>query len=134
MAAVTLVRPKFVSPVGYEVFDKGVTTEVILAGQLVKQGASGWALNPTNNAYPSAVAAQDFYAGQGGCDFLIIGEMDGFTGLTPGAPLFPSASAAGGIDTTAFVAYNAATTPAVAVPAAPQMRAATTTRIRFNFV
>ncbi len=130
MAAVTRVRPLFVSPVGYEVFDKGTVTEAILAGQLVKQTAAGWSLNPTTNAYPSAVAAKPYYLGQGGCDFLIQGEMDGFSGLTAGDPLYPSSTVAGGIDTTAFQTF--ATTPAVT--ATPQMRAATSTRIRFNFV
>lgn len=124
--------PKFVSPPGYEVVDVGTATETILKGQLVVRTASGWSKAPAGTAYAHGVALKNYAAGQGGCDFLISGEMDGYDmsgGITPGAPIYPSASVAGGLQSDVL---TVATTPAVTVT--PQMRAVTTSRIRFNFV
>lgn len=121
MAAVTKVRPKFVSPNGYEVVDKGTLTEAVTAGDLLVYGVAGISKAAPGAVEAHGIATQDGYAGQGGFDVLIQGEMDGFSGLTPGAPLYPSATVAGGLDTTA---------PASAVA---RVRAVTATRIRVNF-
>lgn len=127
-------KPKLCSPVGYEMVDVGIATEVILAGQLVVQDASGWSKCPINQPDAHGVALKDYAANQGGCDFLIKGEMDGFTiaggaDLTPGVALYPSTTTAGAISNTA---QSIATTPVV--PYTPRMRACGKNRIRFNFV
>lgn len=125
-------KPKLVSPPGYEVVDVGTATEAISSGQLVVRTASGWSKAPAGTQFAHGVALKDYIAGQGGCDFLIQGEMDGYDasgGITPGAPIYPSASVAGGLQTDVL---TVATTPAVTVT--PQIRAATATRLRFNFV
>lgn len=124
-------KPKWVGPVGYEVIDVGTATEAIASGQLVVRGASGWSKCPTNVTEAHAVAMKDYAAGQGGCDFLVQGEMDGYDaagGITPGADIFPSASVAGGLQTDA---RTIATTPTVSYPV--KIRAVTATRLRFNF-
>jgi hypothetical protein len=126
MAAVTRVKARPCSPAGYEVNDKGVAVEAWVAGDLLTNGASGWSKAATGTKIAHGIGLQDAYAGQGNCSIGIQGEMDGFSGLTPGAALYPSASVAGGIDTTA-----AEIATGVAVP---QIRAATATRIRFSFV
>jgi hypothetical protein len=135
MAAVTVVKARPVTPVGYEVNDgPGFSaTEDLVAGNLLVLGASGWSKTPTNTVEPHGICLKDCPSGFTP-DVGIQGEMDGFSGLTPGAPLYPSGSTAGGIDTTATTFYNAATTPAVAVPASARIRAVSTTRIRFNFI
>lgn len=115
-------KPKLVSPPGYEVVDHGVATEVILSGQLVALGASGWSKLAANQLDFDGVALHDCAAGEGGCSFLIQGEMDGYLAMTPGTDLFPSASVAGGIQTD------------VVASAPVRMKAVTATRIRFNCV
>lgn len=134
MAAITVVKARPVTPVGYEVNDSGVLTEDVTAGQLLSNGAGGWSKCPTNQVEPDGIALQDGYAGQGNFPVGIQGEMDGFSGLTPGAKLYPSGSVAGGIDTSAPVYYTVATTPVVNVPVVSKLKAVTATRIRFNFV
>ena len=139
MAAVTRVlhytRP--VSPPGYEVNDKGQAAVDLVAGDLliITNATPGngfervWdkALVSTDNAH--GIALMDAKVGAI-TSVGIQGEMDGFSGMTPGAPLYPSTSVAGGLDTTA--PDYAATTPAV--PSIPNVRAITVTRIRYNFV
>jgi hypothetical protein len=134
MAAVTRVKARPVTPAGYEVVDKGIAVEAWVAGDLLVNGASGWSKAPTGTLLAHGIALQDAYAGQGGCSIGLHGEMDGFSGLTPGDPLYPSGAVAGGLDTTAAVWSAAATTPAVSVGVQPQIRAATATRIRYLFV
>jgi hypothetical protein len=134
MAAVVRVKCRPVSPVGYEVNDVGVAVTAWVAGDLLTNGAGGWSKAAAGTLLAHGIALQDAYAGQGGCSIGIQGEMDGFSGLTPGDPLYPSASVAGGLDTTAASWYGVATTPAVAVPVQPQIRAAKATRIRYLFV
>jgi hypothetical protein len=130
MAAVTVVKCRPVTPPGYEVNDKGTLTEDVVAGNLLSLGSSGWSKCPTDQVEPDGIALQDGYSGQANFPVGIHGEMDGFSGLTPGAKLYPSGSVAGDIDTTAPT--YAATTPAV--PAVAKIKAANTTRIRYNFV
>jgi hypothetical protein len=111
-----------VTPVGYEVVDKGKLTQDVVAGDLLTLGASGWSKAAAGAAEAHGIALQNGYNGQAGFSVGIQGEMDGFSGMTPGAPLFPSGSVAGGLDTTQ-------PTDAVA-----RVRAVTATRIRYNFV
>lgn len=134
MAAVTRVKGRPCTPVGYEVVDKGKVTEAVTAGDLLVNGAAGWSKAAAGAINAHGIALQDYYANQEGCSIGIQGEMDGFSGLTPGAPLYPSGAVAGGLDTTAPVYYTAATTPAVNVPAQPNIRAATASRIRYSFI
>lgn len=125
-------KPKLCSPPGYEVVDVGTATEIIACGQLVVRTATGWTKAPAGTLYAHGVALKDYGAGQGGCDFLIQGEMDGYDmagGIVPGTVIYPSASVAGGLQSDAL---TIATTPAV--PVTPTMRAVTASRIRFNFV
>lgn len=120
MAAVTRGTARVCTPVGYEVVDKGKLTEAVVAGDLLKNGASGWSKLPAAATEADGIALKNYYAGQDGCDIGIHGEMDGWSGLTPGAPLYPSVSVAGGLDTTAAGVIR--------------VKAATTTRIRYSFV
>lgn len=119
-AAVSRGTVRVCTPVGYEVVDKGTATESMVAGDLVKNGASGWGKCPAGATEADGIALKNYYAGQQGCDFGIHGEMDGFSGLTPGTPLYPSGATAGGLDTTAAGLIR--------------VKAVTSTRIRYNFV
>ena len=130
MAAVTKVRPRPVSPPGYEFKDRAQAAEDIDVGELVVINTD----TPSNgyeyvvelapaDAEPQAIdgiALMDAKAG-GICSIGIIGEMDGFSGMTRGNRLYPSATVAGGIDTVATTNLNA------------NMKAVTASRIRFNF-
>lgn len=134
MAAVTRVTARPVTPVGYEFYDSGTLTEDVTAGDLLINGASGWSKATTSTVNAHGIALQDGYSGQANFPIGVQGEVDGFSGMTPGTALYPSGSTAGGLDTTAPTFYPAATTPAVAVPAQPNVRAVSATRIRFSFV
>ena len=100
----TKVRPCV--PVGYEVVsDVRVVTENVTAGDLLILGPNGW--SRSTNATPAnkrGFAAQDYAAGRADCSIFTSGELDGFTGLVPGDPLYPSATA-GAIDTTALAGF-----------------------------
>lgn len=138
MAAVTRVKARPVTPVGYEVNDKGTLTEDVTAGdQLVISGESGgvktWSKAPTDAIEADGIALTDGFSG-GVADVGIQGEMDGFSGMTVGDLLYPSGSTAGGLDTTATTFYSAATTPAVAVPAPARVKAIGATRIRYSYL
>jgi hypothetical protein len=105
MAAVTRVKARVVTPVGYEVVSPAQTvTENVTAGDLLILGASGWSRSPnTTPAAKHGFAAQDYVAGQSDCSVLFAGEMDGWSGLTPGAPLYPGAT--GGLDDAAVTGF-----------------------------
>lgn len=129
MAAIVVVKAKNCTPVGYEVNDTCVLSEAVTAGNLLK--FTGTLSNgvPVMGKAPIAgiteadgIAFQDGYAGQQGYSYGVQGEMDGFSGLTPGAPLYPSSAVAGGIDTTAIA------------NATVRVKAIRAGRIRFNFV
>lgn len=122
MAAVTRNKAIFVSPPGYEVNDAGTLTEDVTAGDLLTNGATGWSKAAAGVAEAHGIALTDGYSGQANFDIGIHGEMDGFSGMTPGASLYPSGAVAGGLDTTQ---------PAGAVT---RVRASTDTRIRYSFV
>lgn len=96
MAELTLIKGKYNTVPGYEVVRRGVATEALTAGSAVVQSATGWSKAPAGSTDFHGVAIQDYIAGQGGCDFLIQGEYDGFSGLTPGANVFVSTTVAGG--------------------------------------
>jgi hypothetical protein len=132
MAAVTVVKARPVSPPGYEVNDKGQAAVDLTAGTLVNITTATpglgyekvWdkaAANAATNAH--GIVLQDCKAGAT-AEIGIQGEMDGFSGLTPGSELYPSATVAGGIDTTA----NTAGAPA------SRIYAVTASRIRYSFV
>jgi hypothetical protein len=129
MAAVTVGTLHPDTPPGYEYNDKGQAATAIAKGQLlvVTTATPGagyvtvWDKAPTTTTDPAGIALMDAAAG-GTVSVGIRGEMDGFTGLTPGAFLYPSATVAGGIDTSK---------PAGAVE---RMRAVSATRVRYAFV
>lgn len=128
MAAVTRVKSRPTTVVGYEVNDKGSAAEALTAGDLLKiTGATAndapvWSRLPAGQTEADGIALQDFYAGQAGISVGIHGEMAGFSGLTPGAPLYPSATVAGGLDTSAVAGSTI------------RVKARTATSIRFCFV
>jgi hypothetical protein len=95
------VKARVCTPVGYEVVDRGKAVTAWTAGDQLKNGDGGWSKLPAGAAEADGIGLMDAYAGQDGCDIGIHGEMDGFSGMTPGTPLYPSASVAGGLDTTA---------------------------------
>lgn len=132
MAAVTRntqARPSM--PPGYENTAAGITLagEAIEAGDLVYlNGTSGWELATSTEALAGkqlAFAAQDYDAGRNDCSFLIEGELEYGSGMTPGAPLYPGA-VAGDLDDAAYEL-------AVGVDAPPMIWAQTATSIRFRF-
>lgn len=106
MAAVVKVKPRFVSPVGYEEIDVCELTEVVAAGDLLEYTGVISDNMPLMRKLPAAanaeadgIALQAGFAGQRGFDVGIVLEMDGFSGLTPGDPIHSSAAVAGGLDT-----------------------------------
>jgi hypothetical protein len=140
MSAVTRVKARHVAPVGYEYIVRGRVSETLTAGdQVVQTGTTSdghpvYSKAGTSVTAAHGIALEDATAIGQLIDIGKVGEMDGFSGMTPGADIFPSASTAGGLDTTAPAAYSVATTPAVAVPALPKVRALTATRIFYNYV
>jgi len=130
MAAVTTpttFRP--VSVPGYEVNQDGAQAgAAITKGQLLILSGAAPAAGFVNVWVPATAAATEAHGialmssaiGQV-AEVGIQGEADNFAGLTPGAGLYPSATIAGGIDTT----------PAAGAPT--RVRAISATRIRFNF-
>lgn len=129
MAAVNADAPRFVSPAGYEVFDKVELSGDVEAGETLKYtGAmsNGQAVVqkcPAGSA-PDGIAVKDGYDGQRGFDMAVQGEIDGYSGLTPGAQLYQSGASAGALDD----ADGGGSNPEIPV------KAVTETRIRFNFV
>lgn len=131
MAAVitpTTFRP--VTPPGYEVNQDGAQAGVaITKGQLLILSGAAPAAGFVNVWVPATAAAAEAHgialmssaAGQV-AEVGIQGEADNFAGLTPGAPLYPSATVAGGIDSTQPTG------------APTRVRAISATRIRFSFV
>lgn len=126
MAAVTRVDCILVSPPGEFGGDKGYCTAAVEAGQpVIIAGTTPpnrlWShsVSPASGTTANGIALKDCGAG-GTVEYAFYGEMDGYSGLTPGAPL----TIVGGlVDTTA--------------PAAGVRRdivAVTPTSIRFSFV
>ena len=130
MAAVTRVKARPVLIPGYEVNDDGQAKVALVAGDglvIVADTPTRSGFNrvydkaPTTATEHHAIALMDAKAG-GKVEAGIHGEIDGFSGLTPGVPIYPSGTVAGGLDTTA---------PAGAVI---RMRAVSATRIRYTLV
>jgi hypothetical protein len=125
-------------PPGYEYVappKHAVAAEDLEAGELCYLDEDGWHLATATEAVAGSrlgFAAQDYAEGRQDCSILFQGELDGFSGMTPGAPIYPSAGTAGGLDTSAPAYYAAATTPAVSVPAAPRIWALSATSIYFD--
>lgn len=93
-----------VTPTAYEFYDRGTATEDILAGQLVKIGAAGVSLAAGGQVAPSGMAIAPAAAGEV-VEFGRQCEIDGFTGMTPGARLYASASVAGNLDDAALAGF-----------------------------
>lgn len=129
MAAVTFGTLRPITVPGYEVNDKGQAATDILKGQLLIITAATpgagfdavWDKATTATLDPHGIALMDAKTGAL-VSVGIQGEMDGFTALVPGNPVYPSASVVGGIDT------------ALPAGAPTRIRAKTATRIRYSFV
>ena len=122
MAAVARVRPILVSPPGMEVVDRGYALDDVLAGDPVIISATAapsreydCAIEKATGTTVHGFALKDTKAG-GLCEFASQGELDGFTGLTPGAAL---TVVAGAIDNTA---PGAGVTPTIRVVNASRIR------------
>lgn len=129
MAAITAVDPILVSPVGYESAQHGYAGDDFEAGDLVIISGSApdarWDCNyePASGATAHGIVLRDCAEG-GTVDVAYEGEMDGFSGLTAGAPL---SVVSGAIDSAAPT--QADTDPAITYT----IRAVSATRIRFRF-
>lgn len=131
MAAVAKTsRIRSATRVGYEVNDKGQAKTAIAAGDLVVITADAPARGYetvydrapiTGITEAHGIALKPAVAG-GTVEVGIKGEMDGFTGLVPGTPLYPSTATVGGIDTTAIAG------------APVRARAVTPTLVRYSFI
>lgn len=123
---ITVVKARPCSPAGYEVNDKTTASlpllSAVVAGDLLALGSTGWDKTATSATDADGIALRPGYAGEVGFDIGIQGEMDGFSGLTPGAGLYPSLTTAGKIETVG----NSG--------AVKRIKAVRTTRIRFNFI
>lgn len=124
MAAVTKVAVAFVSPVGEYMSQRGYANENLEAGDpVVVDGASPstkWDIAYSKadaEEFCDGVVYRDVLAG-GTVEVVEQGEMDGYSGLTPGAAY---TVVGGAIDTTA---------PAAGIR--PQFRALNATRIRVS--
>jgi hypothetical protein len=74
-------------------------------GQRLKLTSTGWRLASAGER-ANGVAMKKGHAGQVGFDILTIGEQDGYSGLTPGVSLYPSATLDGELDTTAVNGFS----------------------------
>jgi hypothetical protein len=105
MAIATRVKARPSFPVGEGRVVRGTVTEDVTAGELLIRGANGWsrstAADPANKR---GFAAQDYKAGDAHCSILLQGQMEGWTGLTPGAPLYPAAG--GALETVAVAGFT----------------------------
>lgn len=127
MPDITSVRPRPCTPAGYEFNDVCELAADVTAGQLLTYTGdmSGNMAVMTVAAVGATdvhgIALQDGKAGDRGVDVGIHGEMDGFSGLTPGTKLYRSGDTAGAIGTTAVATQGA------------RIVAVTDTRVRFSF-
>lgn len=105
MAVATRVKARPCMPVGYEVVMRGTVSVAVVAGDLLVLSATGWALSTAANpTFKRGFAAQDYAAGRADCSIITTGEMDGWSGMTPGVPLFPAA--AGALEDVAVVGFT----------------------------
>lgn len=137
MAAVTRVDVAFVSPPGMEGIDRGFATEAIVRGDpVVISGAApsrlyDCSVSKATGNEAHGIAIKDKQTG-GLCEFAFFGEIDGFSGLTPGAPL---SVVAGNLDTDPpVITGTTATGGASSHQPYAQLRAVNASRIRVNLV
>lgn len=129
MAAITLVAPILSSPVAYESAQHGYAGEDLEAGDLVVISAAGpdarWDVTyeVADGATADGIVLKDCGIG-GTADVAYQGEMDGYSGLTPGARL---SVASGVIDATAPVQADTAAATSYTITAV------TASRIKFRF-
>ena len=125
MAAITKVEPILVSPVGYENVFYAYASEALERGDLVvitsatPPGGFENVVEEADAAVAHGIVLKDCGLG-GKAEIAWRGEMDGYSGLTPGAPL---SVASGVIDDAA---------PDATQVGAAAIRAVTPTRIRFD--
>lgn len=138
MAAITHVDPAPVSPPGYELNDYGYASADIAVGDPVIITADAppsrkWeqVVAPATGAVAHGIALKTVKAG-GTAEYGVVGEMDGFAGLTRGTSL---SIVAGSIDTTApTITGTSVSGGATTSPAPSFIRAVTASRIRYNLV
>lgn len=105
MAAVTKGTAYPSVPVGEMRVIRGTVTQDVAAGDLLVRGANGWSIgDATVPANKRGFAAMNYKAGDNHCSIFTHGQMSGWTGLTPGTPLYPGA--AGGLDTVAVTGFT----------------------------
>lgn len=129
MTAISKVKPRLVSPVGYESAQHGEAGDDFSAGDLVIISGTPtdarWdcVYEPAVAAVAHGIVLKDCKEG-GTVEVAYEGEMDGFSSLTPGDAL---SVASGAIDDTAPVQSD--TDPAINYT----ITAVSATRIRFRF-
>lgn len=129
MAAVNKGKVRNVTPVAYEFNVRARLSEDITGAgvQLVYTGVIADGV-PVMSKAPIAGITEahgiSLEKGSAGdvIDVGISGELDGFTGMTAGAAIYPSTATAGEMDTTAIA------------NAVVRVRAHSATRIRFHYV
>src|SRR5574337_824934 len=130
MAAVTKGTLHPVTVPGYEINDKGQAKVDLAVGDLLiitndtpNVGFEKvWDKAPITGITEAMGIALVAVKAGGAVSVGVEGEMDGFSGMTRGAVLYPSTATAGGLDTTLI-------TGAIA-----RIRAVTASRIRYSFV
>lgn len=127
MAAITKVDPTLISPVGYETVQHGYATVDLAKGDLAvfttgapSHSKCAFAKAASDGTDACGVVLKNVKAG-GIAEVAYRGEIGGYSGLTPNAPL---TIAAGVIDSTAPVAATVATY---------MIRAVNATTIRVTF-
>lgn len=126
MAAITVVDPVLISPAGMEKVEFGYATVAMSKGDLVlfTTGAPSthkYAFALADAAVAQGVVLKDVGAG-GTVEACYVGEIDGYSGLTPGARL---TVATGVIDNTAPAATQVGSSSITAI-------SATTIRVNLN--
>ncbi|MGB3330437.1 MAG: hypothetical protein WBA46_15860 [Thermomicrobiales bacterium] len=126
MAAITLVKPVLISPAGYENVQHGYATVDLAVGDLAvfttgAPSTATCAFAKASAADACGVVLKAVKAG-GTAEVAYRGEIDGYSGLTPGARF---TIAAGVIDNTA---------PDATQVGAAAIRAISATAIRFDLI
>jgi hypothetical protein len=129
MALVAESKVRNVTPVAYEFNIRARLSEDISGAgtQLVYTGVITDGVPVMSKAPTTGITEADGISLEKGSagdviDVGISGELDGFTGMTPGAKLYPSTTSAGRLDTTAIA------------NAVVRVKAHSATRIRFHYV
>ena len=121
---ITRVEPAYTTPAGYELNDRTKIELPLLAdcqvGDELKLTPTGWRIR-TAGEVANGIALEPGKAGRKGLGIGVIGEMGGFSGLTPGAPLYPDAANPGHLDHTVVAGF------------VPRVVAMSTTEIRYIY-